>query len=345
MNILVLHTQVPFTAGGAEVLVEGLTGALVERGHRVDRIALPLTWNPVDKLLTSALAWSLLDLRTFNGVAVDLVICTKFPTWAVRHPNKSLWLIHQHRQAYDLHGTALSDFTFEPASRQVRRQVQEIDKRGLRSCAPRFAISQNVARRLREFNGIDAAPLYPPVPRTGLTPTAYEPFMLVVSRLDEAKRIDRIVEAWNHVASESRLVVVGDGPSMPDLKKLIQRHDLAGKVELRGRVSDAVVVDLYNRCRGVIYVPVDEDYGYAAVEALAAGKPVIAATDSGGILEFVEDDVTGFVVPPDAKSIATAVDRLADQAVARRLGSVGPSLTSDLTWDNVVSSLIGGADG
>lgn len=341
MNVLVLHTQVPFTRGGAETLVEGLACALGERGHTVDTVSLPLSWNPVDELLTSAVAWSLLDLQSFNGVEVDLVICTKYPTWAARHPRKALWLIHQHRQAYDLHGTELSEFTPERESQQVRRQVMGIDRRGIGECHPRFAISRNVAKRLREFNGLDAAPLYPPVPRNGLAPHAYEPFMLVVSRLDNAKRVGVIVDAWRNVRSDMRLIVVGDGPSREELEKQVRRHGLAERVEIRGRVADADVVNLYNRCRGVVYVPVDEDYGYATVEALTAGKPVITAHDSGGVLEFVEHGVSGLVVAPDANAIAGAVDILSDEREARRLGSAGPGLTSDMTWDNVVTTLLG----
>jgi glycosyltransferase involved in cell wall biosynthesis len=341
VNVLVLHTQVPFTRGGAEVLVEGLTDAIAARGHEVDRVALPLSWNPVDQLLTSALAWSLLDLSSFNGRPVDRVICTKYPTWAVQHPRKSLWLIHQHRQAYDLLGTRLSDFNPDDESRRVRQALVEIDRRGLSSCDRRFAISSNVSGRLKRYNGIDAAPLHPPVPRTGLRAESYEPFVLSVSRIDEAKRVHRIVEAWQDVTPELKLVIAGDGPGRDELSSIIRRRGLDGRVELLGRVADEEVVDLYNRCRAVFYAPVDEDYGYAAVEALAAAKPVITAPDSGGVLEFVVDRETGLVIDLEQNSLARAVNCFADEAFARELGADGPRLTRGLTWDRVVSALLG----
>ena len=131
MNVLVLHTQVPFVRGGAEVLVDGLIAALRERGHVADVVALPLAWNPPDGLLTTALAWRMLELGRFNDRVVDRVICTKFPTWAVEHERKSLWLVHQHRQAYDLHGTQMSEFTPDSASREIRERVVEIDAIGI----------------------------------------------------------------------------------------------------------------------------------------------------------------------------------------------------------------------
>lgn len=339
--MLVLHTQVPFTRGGAEVLVDGLVDALSNRGHQVDRVSLPLSWNPIEGLLTSALAWRLLDLSSFNGQAVDRVICTKYPTWAVRHPHKALWLIHQHRQAYDLFGTSFSEFTPDATSKVVRGRVIEIDRRGLDECRPRYAISKNVSQRLMTYNGIDAAALYPPVPRSGLRADAYEPYILSVARLDDAKRVDKVVKAWEHMSSSLKLVVVGDGPNLKSLSEIVKSRNLGSRVSILGRVDDARLRDLYNRCRGVFYAPVDEDYGYAVVEALTAGKPVITAPDSGGTLEFVADGRTGIVASLEAQTLGAAVDRLADESFARELGASGPAVTAGMTWDSVVDALIG----
>jgi glycosyltransferase involved in cell wall biosynthesis len=340
VNVLVLHSQVPFVRGGAELLVEGLARALDERGHVAEVVALPLAWNPVEGLLSTALAWRMLDLSRFNDKLVDRVICTKYPTWAVRHPRKSLWLVHQHRQAYDLHATPLSEFRPDADSQDVRRRVVEIDRRGISECRPRYAISRNVAGRLRRYNDIVAEPLYPPVPHHGLAPKAFEPFVLSVARLDAAKRVDRAIDAWTHVDSGLRLVVVGDGPDRDRLSALIRRRGLAARVSLLGRVDDATLVDLYNRCRAVYYAPIDEDYGLTAVEALSAGKPVVTAPDSGGVLEFVTDGSTGLVVPLEGRELAEAFNRLVDEGCARRLGATGPALTADIGWDTVVERLL-----
>ena len=342
MNVLVLHTQVPFVRGGAEVLVEGLVDALRERGHTADIVALPLAWNPPEGLLTTALAWSLLDLGRFNDRRVDRVICTKYPTWAVQHERKSLWLIHQHRQAYDLYGTSLSEFTPDPASRETRERVVDIDRLGIADCSPRYGISRNVCDRLRRFNGVDAAPLYPPVPRAGLSAEAYDPFILSVARLDDAKRIEPAVQAMRYVDRNLRLEVVGDGPNRRRLDELARAAGVSDRVVFRGRVSDDALRDLYNRCRAVYYAPIDEDYGYTAVEALAASKPVVTAPDSGGVLEFVSDDETGIVSSLDDEALATAFNRLGDETLARRLGSNGPERTVSLTWEVVVDSLLAG---
>lgn len=340
MNVLVLHTQVPFVRGGAEILVEGLAGALRERGHMVDIVGMPLAWNPPQGLLTTALAWRLLDLRRFNERIVDRVICTKFPTWAVEHERKSLWLIHQHRQAYDLYGTPLSEFTPDPASREIRERVVEIDTIGIAGCAPRYGISRNVCDRLRRFNGVDAAPLYPPVPRSGLRAAAYEPFVLSVARLDDAKRVEPAIRAMTHVNGRLRLEIVGDGPNRRELEVLSRRLGVADRVVLRGRVDDDELRDLYNHCRAVYYAPLDEDYGFTTVEALSAMKPVVTAPDSGGVLEFVADGDCGLVSELEPAALGSAFNRLNDVALARRLGANGPDRTAGLTWDTVVDALL-----
>jgi len=340
MNVLILHTQVPFVSGGAEVLVGGLTEALRERGHTVDTVSLPVAWNPPEGLLTTALAWRLLDLRRFNDRVVDRVICTKFPTWAVEHDAKSLWLIHQHRQAYDLYGTQMSEFTPDAASRETRERVIEIDAVGIGSCSPRFGISRNVCDRLRRYNGISAKPLYPPVPRQGLHADEYEPYILSVSRLDDAKRVEAAIRSMPGVDPVLRLEIAGDGPARGRLEQLASALRVADRVTFRGRVSDEEVLSLYNRCRAVYYAPIDEDYGYATVEALTAAKPVVTAPDSGGTLEFVTDAETGIVSTLDPDSLADAFNRLRDERYARELGSSGPARTADLTWDTVVDSLL-----
>ena len=121
-----------------------------------------------------------------------------------------------------------------------------------------------------------------------------------------------------------------------------QNLTAAEQVELAGRLSDEAVVEAYNRCRAVVYAPVDEDYGYATVEAFTAGKPVLTATDAGAVREFVTDGVTGAVVPPEPAAFAAVLDRwyhAADEA--RRVGLAGRETVKDIRWDTVVRALTG----
>src|SRR5512138_2615062 len=107
MNILVCTAQVPFHRGGAEMLAESLVSEFQARGHRADLVALPFKWYPRAEIIKSALAWRLLDLHTSNGVRVDRVIATKFPSFVAQHSYKVVWLVHQFRQVYDWYRTPL----------------------------------------------------------------------------------------------------------------------------------------------------------------------------------------------------------------------------------------------
>jgi glycosyltransferase involved in cell wall biosynthesis len=342
MRIAVCAAQVPFVRGGAEIHVEGLREALCRAGHEAEIVALPFKWYPKTEILKSALAWRLIDITESNGRAIDLVICTKFPTWAVRHPNKIAWIIHQYRQAYDWFGTAMSDVTSSPEDLEVRREIQLIDQRGLGECRARFANSANTAARLKRFNDLDAIPLHVPIQIEGLRPERFDRFILSVSRLDRAKRVDLLIEALAAARTPIDAVIVGDGPERPRLKHLVEASGLSERVRFAGSVPDSELVRLYNSCRAVFYGPLDEDFGLVTVEALTAGKPVITVADSGGVLELVDDCESGLVAgAPEPNEVARCLDRLAsDERLARELGERGRERAVDISWERAVDRLL-----
>jgi glycosyltransferase involved in cell wall biosynthesis len=106
-------------------------------------------------------------------------------------------------------------------------------------------------------------------------------------------------------------------------------------------VDDETLLDLYANARAVYYAPVDEDYGFATVEAYGAARPVVTTSDAGGVLEFVSDGVNGYILPPEAAAIAAHLEELiADAALAERLGRAGLPLVRDITWERVVGELV-----
>lgn len=351
-RILLANSQVPFARGGAELLVDGLAAALVERGHTVDRVALPFSLSSRAQLVRSALAWRLLDLEAVEGRPVDLVIATRFPSYLVRHPNKVVWLIHQLRQVYDLEGSRYSDFDDSPRDRRAAEMVRRMDRRTLGEARRRFAISKNVAERLRRFNGLDAEPLYPPSPLAPLLdrPSSDEVegdagdggagYVFTAGRLVRPKRFELLVEAVARGGPDLRAVVAGSGPQADALARLAAERGVGDRVRFAGWVDDAELARLYRGCRAVFFAPFDEDYGYVTVEAMRAGKPVVTTADAGGALELVRDGVNGFVVEPSPRAVAGALDRLAaDAALARRLGEAGRRTVAGIDWDTVVARL------
>jgi glycosyltransferase involved in cell wall biosynthesis len=149
-----------------------------------------------------------------------------------------------------------------------------------------IANSRNVARRIRDAYGRAATVVYPPVDTDRVQPNGRpsEDFYLVVSRLVPYKRVDLAIAACNRL--RRRLIVVGAGPALPRL-----RVTAGPTIEFAGALPDGDVADLYARCRAFLF-PANEDFGITAVEAQAAGRPVIAYA-AGGALETVRDGITG----------------------------------------------------
>lgn len=341
MNIIICTSQVPFVRGGAELLVEGLRDALRRHGHRVDVVALPYRWQPHQALYDSMLAWRLIDLNEVDGRPVDLVIATKFPSYLVQHRRKVVWLVHQHRQAYDWYGTAFSDFVNTPADRELRDALMAADQTALSEAHACYAISQNVARRLWQFNRIKATPLYPPSHYDGrFTVGTYGDYIFSDARLDAAKRLDLLIAAMALVQAPGKLVLASTGPARPQLEALVQRLGLHDRVHFCGYVSDEELLAYYANARAVYYAPFDEDYGFTTIQAMAAARPVVTTHDAGGTLEFVRHGVNGIIVDAQPRAIATALDQLlSDAAYAASLGRQGPASVAHIAWDEVVQAL------
>jgi glycosyltransferase involved in cell wall biosynthesis len=161
------------------------------------------------------------------------------------------------------------------------------------------ANSQTTKRRVARYFGREATVLHPPVDIERFTPGEPGAAYVVLSELMAHKRIEVAVHAFNHMRLP--LLVVGNGP---DARRL---HRLAGPtVGFAGRVSDAEAARILARARALV-VTATEEFGIAAVEAQAAGRPVIALHE-GGVRETVIDGETGaFFEAPEPEALARAV--------------------------------------
>jgi glycosyltransferase involved in cell wall biosynthesis len=196
-----------------------------------------------------------------------------------------------------------------PLVRQLTPPIFAWLRRNDRRAAARvdryLANSRNVADRIKRVYGREATVIYPPVDveryASGCHPPQPEPWYLVVSRLVPHKRVDLVVTACHRLGKP--LKIIGDGRALSDLR----RH--AGpSIEFLGRLDDAGVIDHLQRCRALI-LPAAEDFGMTAVEAQAAGRPVIAL-GQGGALESIVDGETGlFFVRQDPDSLIDAIQR------------------------------------
>jgi glycosyltransferase involved in cell wall biosynthesis len=142
------------------------------------------------------------------------------------------------------------------------------------------ANSKNVQRRIWKTYRRESRVVRPPVPVETFYWKPSQDYYLIVSELVPYKRVDAAVQAFNQ--NGRRLRVVGDGPEYKAL-----RRAAAANVEFCGRVPDEDLRELYACCQAFL-MPGEEDFGIAAVEALASGKPVIGLA-RGGALEIVPE--------------------------------------------------------
>ncbi len=348
MRVAVLHPQTAFVRGGAETHAEALVRALRAAGHEADLVQIAGKWYPPSQLAHQMAVWRSFDITESNGLKVDAVIGLKFPGYLAQHERKIVWLIHQHRTAYELWDHPVyADLKRQDDGPKVRDMVWEADRVALGEAKRVFTNAKNVRDRLWESLRIPAEPLYHPsqVAEALLDAPSgpYGDYLLFPSRMESLKRQALVIDAMRHTTSHVRLVLVGRGPDEPQLREQVVNLGVADKVTFEIGVSDERLLQLYREALGVYFGPFDEDYGYVTIEGFAASRPVVTLTDSGGPLEFVRDGETGLVRPPEPKAIAEAFDRLArDRAGAQRMGGAGNALVRAEVprWPDIVARLL-----
>lgn len=347
-RIFIVNTQIPFIHGGAEIQAQNLQRALTERAHKVEMARIPFIWYPPERIPEQILACRLLNLSESYGEKIDLLIGLKFPSYYIRHPNKVLWIVHQHRRTYDLWGTEYCDIPDDPAAQNIKEIITQSDNSYLREAKRIFTISKNVSNRLKKYNNLESIPLYPPVQnREGFFSVDFGEYVFFPSRISRIKRQGLAIESMRYVKSDVKLIIAGWPDSrhnLATLNNLITKFHLNGRVEILQGITDDEKINLYANSLGILFIPYDEDYGYVTVEAMYSRKPVITCTDSGGPLEFVEDNITGYIKEPDPREIADAIDSLYfEKERAKKLGQSGYEkiISMDISWDRVVDALIG----
>ncbi len=344
-NICICTVKIPFVYGGAEMLAEKLKQALVKQGFEVELIAIPFKYFPKERLLKEMLLWNLIDLSESPNDSIDMVIPLKFPAYLIEHPCKVTWLLHQHRELYEFCGTEFSNFKGSCIDDAIRKAIHHADTKSLGSSKKIYALSRRVCQRLKHFNALDSQPLHSPPPLIGqYYHKEYGDYILFVSRLEGNKRPGLAIEAASHLKSPIKIKIAGRGPLQEKLKKKAKELGVSDRVQFLGYVEPRELLSLYANALGVLFVPVDEDYGYITLEAFHSLKPVISCRDSGAVLELVKDKQSGFIVEPQASQLAECMERLyADKSRASELGAAGYESVRHFTWEHVVEKLLEGA--
>ncbi|MEA5533082.1 glycosyltransferase family 4 protein [Crocosphaera sp. XPORK-15E] len=299
MKIIITTVQVPFVRGGAEILAEELLGVLQEAGHEVEIVAVPLKGYPPQNILDTMLACRLLDIIESHGQSIDKVIGLKFPAYLIPHPRKVLWLLHQHRDAYDLWGHEYCNLCRYPDGFAIRDSIINSDHKTFAECSGIFTIAANVSKRLKYFSNFDSIPLYHPPKNSELFHCQPEKgYLFFPSRLNPIKRQELVLQSLAKTTNPVKVVFAGKSGDNFYHKKLISlaaELGVADRVTFLGSITEEEKIQHYANALGIIYPPLDEDYGYVTLEGMLSSKPIITCTDSGGPLEFVHHEDTGLI--------------------------------------------------
>lgn len=346
VKIALTTVQVPFVLGGAEFLAQNLKTELIKAGHEVELVTMPFIDNPLHMIENHLTAARLMDLDYSWAGKIDLCIGLKFPAYCIPHSNKVGWILHQHRSAYDLFDTEYSNIKNTPEGIEMRRVVFNADNQYLKEAKRVYTIAGRVSKRMLQYNGIASTPLYHPCPEMDKFYCAeYEDYVLMPSRIGITKRQILALEAMCLVKSDVKLYIVGRADNVAEKEKLlayIREKKLQNRVRYFDFVTQEEKIRLYAKAKAVLFIPVEEDYGYITLEAMAASKAVITALDSGGPLEFVTDEENGEVVEPTPIEIARAMDYImTSKYAAVQMGECGKKRLKEMniTWENVVKEL------
>jgi glycosyltransferase involved in cell wall biosynthesis len=262
------------------------------------------------------LIWKSMDLQEYDLVVTS---CSWYITRGFKVGPKTKVVAYCHTPPRWLYGyeTSVGFTKFWPVriySTIVGHFMRMYDFSSAQEVDRWIANSKNVKKRIEKFYRKSSTVIYPPVEVEKIIKMTKnvkkEDYFLIVSRLVGAKGLMEAAKAAKR--SKFKLKIVGEAQGFSDVNSKLQKH--SGKnVELLGRVDDNELYILYGKAKGFIALARNEDFGMTVVEAQAAGTPVIAF-NGGGFKESVIKNETGlFVDDLNEKTIAKAMDRLAQK--------------------------------
>ncbi len=176
--------------------------------------------------------------------------------------------------------------------------------------------SFTVQERVRMYLGRETEVIHPPCETARFTWKGQQKYYLSNARLDSLKQVDECIKAFIRLPHQN-LVVTSEGAEMNNLKRLANN---APNIHFTGVVEESQLLELLGNAIATIYIPIDEDFGMAPVESMAAGKPVIGVT-AGGLLETITHNETGMLLPAafTTDNLVLAVEKMtASHALSMR---------------------------
>jgi glycosyltransferase involved in cell wall biosynthesis len=343
-RVAVVTPSPPLTEGGHLVIARAIVDTLQAMGHQADLVTTPQ--NRFGRQASAYLATWMTDVgQDGAGRPVDQVISLRFPSYAVRHPAHVCWLNHTMREYYDLWPRFRATLGPGAAVKEgIRKRLIHMADRYLltKNVSRLFVQSQTIQKRLGDLGNVRSTVLYPPPPARAYRCDGYGDYLFAVSRLAPLKRFDLLLRALAEPDARGiRCVIAGEGEERARLATLARELGVSARVQMAGRLDSSEILHHLARCRAVVFVPYEEDFGFVTVESFAAAKPVVTCRDSGGPAELVTDGTHGFVCAPEPGALAAAMRRLMDdEAGAERMGSAAKRVADAMSWPRTVQELL-----
>ena len=373
---IIAPSPVPFGVGGAEKLWWGMQEYINKNTtNQCELIKIPTKENSFWDLIHSYYKFYKLDLSHF-----DMVISTKYPAWMIQHKNHHIYLQHCLRGLYDTYHFTGKPLKVESKHKKVkeivalledenttlqsafqalfklnedntvpkdtyafpgafiRKIVHFLDKKTMSKVEHFSAISQTVINRKEYFpKDTIVAKNFHPSNLENLHNKSYE-YFFTASRLDTAKRIEMIIRAYKKSTTKIPLKVAGAGPLSAEIQNLVKDDS---RIEMLGFISDEDLVMHYSKAYAVLFVPYDEDYGLITIEAAMCEKAVLTFDDTGGVVEFIENEKTGLVCKPNINDLAKNIDYLSlHPELCKTMGKNVNKLVQNITWKNTIENLL-----
>lgn len=211
---------------------------------------------------------------------------------------KTLRMVYTHstpRRVFDMYDISkrMYPFILQPAYAIFARFWKHRYLKAIRKFDINIANSENVRQRVKDHTGGDVNLVaWPPIMTDKFKHLSDGDYYLSFGRIDEAKRIELIVEAFKQMP-EKKLVIASGGPRLEKIREMAMG---VSNIEIVGWVSDEDLIKLVGNALATVYIPIDEDAGMTHLESNMAGKPYLGVKE-GGLVESTIDGETGVLIP------------------------------------------------
>lgn len=283
-------------------------------------------------------------IKKLNKKDFDLVIYGAFPSVFANIRNSNIPSINiSHtppRFIYDLKKHLLKNSNFFGKLKVHIKNIlfKKLEHLAMMKITKILAVSKEIQKRIKKYYGRNSIIFPSGIDSEKFKTGEYNNYVLSVSRLVSTKRPKMILKSMGLVKNKNiKLIIVGTGNMEKEIEKTSKEYK---NVKYKDFVSDKELINLYSNCLAVIYVPINEDLGYAPIEAGASAKLTIGVNE-GGLKDTIVDNKTGFLIENvNPEKIAEKIDYVSNNKnIAKKMGKNAYEQSKKFWLKNIFKTL------